>query len=115
MNAEENRQIMAKNIRYFQEQKGVSNRQICEVLGFKYTTFMDWIKGNSYPRIDKIEALAMYFDCEKSDLIEDRQNKSIENKDLTKSQLELIELVENIPAEKAPLVLRTIKALLTED
>ena len=75
MNTEENKQIMAQNIRRYMEKKGVTNQQICDVLGFKYTTFMDWIKGVTYPRIGKVEAMAQYFGCEKSDLIEDKKEK----------------------------------------
>ena len=72
MNTEENKQIMAQNIRRYMEKKGVTNQQICDALGFKYTTFMDWIKGVTYPRIGKVEAMANYFGCEKSDLIEEK-------------------------------------------
>ena len=39
-------------------------------LGLKYTTFTDWVKGNTYPRIDKIELLANYFGVPKSELVE---------------------------------------------
>lgn len=76
MQTAENKQIMATNIRRYMDRKGVTNQQICEDLGFKYTTFMDWIKGVTYPRIGKIEAMANYFGIQKSDLIEE---KTIEN------------------------------------
>ncbi len=33
-------------------------------------------KGNSYPRIDKIELMANYFGISKSDLVEDRSKRS---------------------------------------
>lgn len=72
MNADKNKQIMARNIKRYMEQKGVTNQQICDALDFKYTTFMDWIKGVTYPRIGKVEAMAQYFGCEKSDLIEEK-------------------------------------------
>ena len=39
---------------------------MCDALGVKYTTFTDWVKGNSYPRIDKIELMANYFGISKS-------------------------------------------------
>ena len=45
---------------------------MCEALGVKYTTLTDWVNGNSYPRIDKIEMMANFFGIEKSDLVEDR-------------------------------------------
>ena len=38
-----------------------SRNEMCHALGIKYTTFTDWIKGNTYPRIDKIDLMANYF------------------------------------------------------
>ena len=76
MTVEDSRRIMSHNIKRYMERKGVTNQQLCADLGFKYTTFLDWIKGVTYPRIGKIEAMANYFGCEKSDLIED---KTIDN------------------------------------
>lgn len=49
---------------------------MCDALGVKYTTFTDWVKGNSYPRIDKIELMANYFGISKADLVEDRSDDS---------------------------------------
>lgn len=72
MQTEENKKIMARNIKRYMEQKGVTNQQLCEDLGFKYTTFLDWIKAVTYPRIGKIEAMADYFGILKSDLIEEK-------------------------------------------
>lgn len=72
MNTDRNKEIMANNIKRYMDSRGVSNQQLCDDLGFKYTTFMDWIKGVTYPRIGKVEAMANYFGCEKSDLIEEK-------------------------------------------
>ena len=36
--------------------------------------FTDWVKGNSYPRIDKIELMANYFGISKADLVEDHND-----------------------------------------
>lgn len=69
---EANKQIMARNIKRYMKRKGVTNQQLCDDLGFKYTTFMDWIKGVTYPRIGKVEVMANYFGVAKSDLIEDK-------------------------------------------
>lgn len=67
-----NKQIMAKNIQKFMDLNGKTRNDMCEALGVKYTTFTDWVKGNSYPRIDKIELMANYFGINKSDLVEDK-------------------------------------------
>lgn len=53
-----------------------SRNDMCEALGVKYTTFTDWVKGNSYPRIDKIELMANYFGISKADLVEKRNSTS---------------------------------------
>ena len=66
----ENRAIFSANLKRYMEQYDKSRVDICNDLGFKYSTFTDWVKGNKYPRIDKIEMLANYFGIEKSDLIE---------------------------------------------
>lgn len=66
-----NKDIMAKNIQYYMNLNHKSRNEICEALNIKYTTFTDWIKGNTYPRIDKIELMANYFGIQKSDLVEE--------------------------------------------
>ena len=66
-----NKAIMAKNIQYYMDKNQKSRQDICDALGIKYTTLSDWVKGKSYPRIDKIELMANYFGISKSDLVED--------------------------------------------
>ena len=67
-----NKEIMAKNIRHYMEKYNKTRQEMCDALGVKYTTFTDWVKGNSYPRIDKIELMANYFGISKADLVEER-------------------------------------------
>lgn len=67
-----NKKIMAKNIQYYMDLNKKTRNDMCDALGVKYTTFTDWVKGNTYPRIDKIELMANYFGIQKSDLVEER-------------------------------------------
>lgn len=67
-----NKEIMAKNIQYYMDKYEKTRQDMCDALGVKYTTFTDWVKGNSYPRIDKIELMANYFGISKADLVEER-------------------------------------------
>ena len=78
-----NKQVMAKNIRYYMEKNGLNATDLALELDFKYSTVLDWLKANTYPRIDKIEMMANYFKIEKSDLVEDKSTKS-ENQDISK-------------------------------
>lgn len=67
-----NKEIMASNIQYYMDMYQKTRQDMCDALGVKYTTFTDWVKGNSYPRIDKIELMANYFGISKADLVEER-------------------------------------------
>ena len=78
-----NKQIMSSNITYYMNKFGKTRSEVCEALGVKYTTFTDWIKGNTYPRIDKIELMANYFGISKSDLVEEQNNNETSQKSNT--------------------------------
>lgn len=67
-----NREIFAKNLKYYMNYYEKDRNKICDDLKIPYTTFTDWYNGTTYPRIDKIELLANYFNIKKSDLIEDK-------------------------------------------
>lgn len=71
-----NKEIMAKNIRYYMDKFNVTQTEICNTLGIKMPTFSDWVNAKTYPRIDKIELMANYFGIEKSDLVENRNRSS---------------------------------------
>lgn len=68
-----NKKIMAKNIQALMKSHGVTRKKLADDLDVSYTTLSDWVNGNSYPRIDKIEMMANYFHVSKADLVE--QNK----------------------------------------
>lgn len=123
MQAEENKMVMAKNIKMYMERKGVSNQQLCDDLGFKYTTFMDWIKAVTYPRIGKIEAMANYFGIQKSDLIEDKEiSEKKEKTDVAvdvvirmgkdREFCEAVKLLDQLDAEKLAGVTAMLRSLV---
>lgn len=68
-----NKEIFAKNLKYYMELNNKDRNDVCKDLNFPYTTFAEWYNGNIYPRIDKIEMLANYFGIKKSDLIERKE------------------------------------------
>lgn len=67
-----NKEVLSKNLTYYVNACGKSQKEIAEIIGVPYTTFNDWIRGARYPRIDKIEIMARFFGILKSDLIEDK-------------------------------------------
>lgn len=70
-----NKETMAKNLQYYLERSGKTQKEMSEIVGVATSTFNDWMKAKAYPRIDKIEIMANYFRILKSDLIEDRDEE----------------------------------------
>lgn len=67
---------MAKNIQRLMNSHGIDRNKMSDDLNIKYTTLTSWIKGDSYPRIDKIELMARYFGVSKSDLVEEKSSEN---------------------------------------
>lgn len=72
------------------ERKGLNAKDFSIEMNFKYSTVLDWLNAKTYPRIDKIEMMANYFNIEKSDLVEDK-NKQKENIDIANMVNDLME------------------------
>ena len=69
-----NKKTMSKNLKKYLKLYNVSRTQFSESLDISYSTISDWVNGNAYPRIDKIEMMANYFGINKSDLVEENYN-----------------------------------------
>ncbi|HEC2158973.1 TPA: helix-turn-helix domain-containing protein [Staphylococcus delphini] len=73
-----NKQVMAKNISRLMKENNIDRKKLSNDLKVKYTTLSDWINAKTYPRIDKIELLADYFNVTKADLVEDKEKQVLE-------------------------------------
>lgn len=67
-----NKEVMAKNIKKHMKLNKVDRNQMSKALKVSYSTLSDWINAKTYPRIDKIEMMANYFNVNKSDLVEEK-------------------------------------------
>ena len=72
-----NKEIFAKNLKYYMELNNKDRNDIARDLDLPYTTVTSWCNAEFYPRIDKIEKLAIYFGIEKSDLIENKDRNQV--------------------------------------
>ena len=90
----ENKKVMSQNILRYMKIKDKSRHDVCKELGLSYSTFSEWVSAKKYPRIDKIELLANYFGCEKSDLIEEKKEQSTSELSIIKK--EFIQKVEKM-------------------
>lgn len=72
-----NKEILAENLKYYMELNHKDRNDIARDLDIPYTTITSWLKAEFYPRIDKIEMLANYFEIKKSDLVEKKENNIV--------------------------------------
>lgn len=75
-----NKEIFAKNLKFYMELNKKNKNDLARDLDLPYTTITSWYNGEFYPRIDKIQLLANYFDIKKSDLVEDKSKFNNNNK-----------------------------------
>ena len=52
------RETFVKNLRFFMEERGISQADICRVLEVSSATVSDWCSGKKYPRVDAMQRLA---------------------------------------------------------
>lgn len=117
-----NKQIFARNLVYYIERSGKSQKDLAEIVGVAASTFNDWCKAKKYPRIDKIEILANYFGIQKSDLIEEKltEEKEKDNEAVAsiivrmrtdKDFLAVVEKLYSMDSEKVASVNQMLKTL----
>ncbi len=97
-----NKEIMSKNIKRHLNNKRLNVKEFSEIMGFKYTTVLDWVNAKTYPRIDKIELMARYFGIDKSDLVE-------EYSETTSTLSEINKISSELDEERQEVVLTTAK------
>ena len=116
-----NKEIMAKNLKFYIERSGKSQKELAELVGVAASTFNDWVKGKKYPRIDKIEILSNYFGILKSDLIEDKEEMHKKNDTLSdiiiklrmnEDFLSLVESLDKLKPEQLASVKQIVDVLL---
>ena len=64
------KEILANNIKNLLKMQGFSREMVAEGIGVKYTTFCDWAKGRTYPKMEYIKEIAdfLYY-LDKSEII----------------------------------------------
>lgn len=109
-----NKEVFAKNLARYLNRSGKSQREMADIMGVSSSTFNEWMKAKKYPRIDKIEFMANYFGINKSDLIEEENDKKISSDELalTEGEKALIKLLRRVPAAEQPIVIEKILSAL---
>lgn len=76
MNDYEIRDNISKNLKKYMEEKDINNKELANILNVSESTVGKWLLKKSVPRMGVIEQISNYFNIEKSDLIEDKNDLS---------------------------------------
>ena len=109
-----NKEIFARNLAFYIERSGRTQKELSLAWDVPTSTINNWVLGKTYPRMGKIELMANYFSILKSDLIEDKE-KSASGDGLTDSQIKLIEFAKTVPEDKAAMTLRVMQSIVEAD
>ena len=84
-------EVFSKNLCYYLKKSGMTQTKLAKQIGVAQGTVSDWKICRSYPRIDKIKAMAAVFGIEKADLIEEKDgnNKYLLDRELSKTAMDL--------------------------
>jgi SOS-response transcriptional repressor, lexA len=75
MSEDDYKRIFARNLNHYLAINQKSQIDIIHDLGMKRSSVSNWCAGISLPRMDKVQALADYFNINKSDLLEEKPVK----------------------------------------
>ena len=70
------KKVVANNLQKLLDDKGITQTQMANTLGYPEMTVSNWMKAKTYPRIDRVQEMADYFGVRRSD-ITDEKIKSI--------------------------------------
>lgn len=65
------KKIFSKNFNHFLKAHNKTQKDLSVALGYPQATISDWSRGVKYPRIDRINRIAQYFNISISELIEE--------------------------------------------
>lgn len=71
MSENEIKKIFSKNFNNLLKLHDKTQKDICDDLGYHRATVSEWARGMKYPRMDKVERLAQYFNVPISELIDE--------------------------------------------
>ena len=104
-----NHEIFARNLTRLVKLSGKTQKEVAAVVHVSTGTFCDWIKGRTYPRMDKLQALADFFGVKKSELVEDA---TLPDPSVPEEDQKILDLFHQVPKEKREFVLSLIQATI---
>ncbi|MCM1258615.1 MAG: helix-turn-helix transcriptional regulator [Roseburia sp.] len=67
--------VFAKALKYYISINGKTQQDLTKDLGISSSTLSQWVNGKMFPRMDKVQMLAQYFNISTADLMSDPYSK----------------------------------------
>lgn len=120
MSTEEFNKMFSKKLRYYLEKYNMTQLDLSKRLGVGTTSVYNWCNAIKTPRMDKVDAMCEIFNCNRSDLIEDKETKKeakTENLKKNNSDLDLDKIIDcykNMSEEGKKLLVKQAEFYLKE-
>lgn len=120
MSTEEFNKMFSKKLRYYLEKYNMTQLDLSKRLGVGTTSVCNWCNAIKTPRMDKVDAMCEIFNCNRSDLIEDKEIKKeakTENLKKNNSDLDLDKIIDcykNMSEEGKKLLVKQAEFYLKE-
>lgn len=120
MATKQNKAVFSRNLQYYVERSGLTQKEICEMTGIATSTLNAWLLGQTIPPVDRIKKIAAFFDVSPDNLISEQTihdgfEKPTVNDGLSDKQRQLIDLAKTVPASKVDLALKLVQSVMKVD
>ena len=78
MSEQELNQVIANNISFLLQTKGKSQSELADYMNVSQATVSNWCKGIKTPRMDKIDKIAVFFNVNRSRIMEEIKKISLQ-------------------------------------
>lgn len=103
----EARQMLADNLFFLLESRGIAQNDLAESMGVSTASVSDWCSGKKYPRADKVQKLADFFNVPMSAIVDSHALLVHEN------QREINRMMADV--QSVPDYIRFLRAYLAAD
>ncbi|MGE7093515.1 LexA family protein [Lysinibacillus sp. NPDC048646] len=77
-NSDKLKLVFSKNLKTQLDKRGLNQTDMARDLNIPETTVSNWMKASTYPRPDKLQLMADYFNIKRSDLTEEQPTNLVE-------------------------------------
>ena len=76
MSEQEFNKIFSQNLNYYLEKKGKTQSDLAKYIGVSTASVSNWCKGIKLPRMDKVDKMCIFFQINRSDLLQEKSSKN---------------------------------------